>query len=304
MRKRNDRLFRPILERLEVREVPAGITTDLRTGVLTVIGTGGHDQINVSQSATQVTVRGSSNQGGVITNVTRSYALSNVNLIVVTAEGGNDTIIVDGNRQTRLFGGWGDDTIYGANINDSIWGGDGNDRLFGRSGNDTLIGGAGTDTLNGGTGTNNFYQNAYVRSYQASSIEAEVVRLVNIERTSRGLAPLSINAQLGNAAKLHSSNMATKSHSIGLNAAMQHTLFGTITPTVASRLEYSGYSNYTAWGENIAYGYTTAQEVVTAWMNSPGHRANILSANFTEIGVGMVTNAQGVMYWTQEFGRR
>ena len=59
--------------------------------------------------------------------------------------------------------------------------------------------------------------------------------------------------------------------------------------------------SYIAAGENIAYGQKTPSEVMNAWMNSSGHRANILNANFTEIGVGMVKKADGTPYWVQMF---
>ena len=58
---------------------------------------------------------------------------------------------------------------------------------------------------------------------------------------------------------------------------------------------------YSAWGENIASGQKTPQQVVTAWMNSQGHRENILSPTFTKLGVGYATNSNGVAYWTQMF---
>ena len=59
--------------------------------------------------------------------------------------------------------------------------------------------------------------------------------------------------------------------------------------------------SYRTAGENIASGQRTAQAVVTAWMNSEGHRKNILSANFTEIGVGYAAKSNGTPYWTQMF---
>jgi uncharacterized protein YkwD len=58
---------------------------------------------------------------------------------------------------------------------------------------------------------------------------------------------------------------------------------------------------FSAAGENIAYGQRTAQEVVTDWMNSSGHRANILSTAFTVVGVGAAKKSNGTMYWTQMF---
>jgi len=85
---------------------------------------------------------------------------------------------------------------------------------------------------------------------------------------------------------------------------MQHILYGVNAPTPATRLDYAGYDNWMTYGENIAFGYSTAAAVMQAWMNSPGHRANILNPNFKEIGVGVVANAQGYLYWTQEFAAR
>ncbi len=58
---------------------------------------------------------------------------------------------------------------------------------------------------------------------------------------------------------------------------------------------------FSAAGENIAMGQSTPQEVVSSWMNSPGHRSNILSSVYTEIGVGLAINSNGISYWTQMF---
>lgn len=294
--------FRPTLESLEHREVPAGITTDYRNGVMTVFGTGSADSIVVKQVGTYLQAQGVT--GG--TTTTKYYTASAVTQVVVVGEAGNDTITVSSllNVTTRLYGGWGNDTILGGNAVDLIWGGDGGDRLFGRGGNDTLFGGADADALDGGAGTNKLYQNAVLRVHNVDSIEQQVVTLVNQARVNAGLAPLAVNAQLSSAARWHSANMANFSNSIGANSAMQHTLLGSWLPTVTTRLDYAGYAAYFTYGENIAYGYETAQAVFDAWMNSAGHRANILSANFTEIGVARVTNAAGVPFWTQNFGAR
>ena len=59
--------------------------------------------------------------------------------------------------------------------------------------------------------------------------------------------------------------------------------------------------SYKSAGENIAMGQNSPKEVVTAWMNSPGHRANILNSSFTDIGVGIAKNSSGSIYWTQMF---
>ena len=126
----------------------------------------------------------------------------------------------------------------------------------------------------------------------------QVVELTNIERAKEGLKPLTLNSQLVDAAQDHSSDMAQDDF-------FSHT--GADGSDVGSRVIDSGYQYSTA-GENIAAGQTTAAEVVEGWMNSPGHRANILNPDFTEIGIGYeyLENDTGSVnynhYWTQVFG--
>jgi hypothetical protein len=88
---------------------------------------------------------------------------------------------------------------------------------------------------------------------------------------------------------------------VGTNAAMSHTLNGVAQPTMASRLNTVGYDYMTA-GENIAYGYADANAVFQAWVNSPGHRANLLNPSFTQLGVSLAYTPDGVPYYAQEFG--
>ena len=132
----------------------------------------------------------------------------------------------------------------------------------------------------------------------SSKLINQVIELTNIERTNAGLQPLTLNSQLANAAQDHSGDMANDDF-------FSHT--GVDGSNVASRVKDSGYQ-YSTVGENIAAGQKTAEQVVEGWMNSPGHRANILNANFTEIGIGYVylKNDTGSVnynhYWTQVFG--
>ena len=125
-----------------------------------------------------------------------------------------------------------------------------------------------------------------------------VVELTNIERANAGLQPLTLDLQLADAAQDHSNDMAQDDF-------FNHT--GVDGSTVGSRVTDTGYQ-YSTVGENIAAGQTTAEQVVEGWMNSPGHRANILNANFTEIGIGYkyLANDTGSVnlnhYWTQVFG--
>ena len=121
-----------------------------------------------------------------------------------------------------------------------------------------------------------------------SAYENEVVRLVNAERAKRGLSPLAYNWQVSRVARYKSEDMQK-------NRYFSHT-----SPTYGSpfqMLKSFGITYRTA-GENIAKGQPTPAAVVNAWMNSSGHRANILNSSFTEIGVGYVANGN---YWTQMF---
>ncbi|MCI5705498.1 MAG: SafA/ExsA family spore coat assembly protein [Pseudoflavonifractor sp.] len=121
-----------------------------------------------------------------------------------------------------------------------------------------------------------------------SSYEAEVIRLVNEVRVQNGLSALKANWELSRVARYKSQDMAD-------NRYFSHT-----SPTYGTPFEMIrafGLSYRTA-GENIAYGQATPQAVVTAWMNSSGHRANILSSSYTQIGVGYAAKGR---YWTQMF---
>ena len=126
-------------------------------------------------------------------------------------------------------------------------------------------------------------------------VEQAIVDLTNQERQSAGLPPLAVNAQLVLAAQIHADNMARLDQ-------LSHELPSTSLPTPEDRLSFVGYS-YSSWGENIAYNYPDAAAVVAGWMASPGHRANILSPNYTEIGVGVALNSRGEPYYCLVFGR-
>lgn len=125
-------------------------------------------------------------------------------------------------------------------------------------------------------------------SSTASSYENEVIRLVNEIRAKNGLKALTANWELSRVARYKSQDMVD-------NRYFSHT-----SPTYGSPFQMIrsfGLTFRTA-GENIAYGQRTPQAVVNAWMNSSGHRANILNASYTQIGVGYVANGH---YWTQMF---
>lgn len=121
-----------------------------------------------------------------------------------------------------------------------------------------------------------------------SSYAEEVLRLVNVERSKAGLSPLTTNTTLKAAADKRAQETAVSFSHTRPNGSK----FSTV-------LQEYGISYRTA-GENIAYGQRTPQDVVNAWMNSPGHRANILNSNFNKIGIG-VYQSNGVIYWSQLF---
>ncbi|WP_181775328.1 CAP domain-containing protein [Amycolatopsis pittospori] len=121
-----------------------------------------------------------------------------------------------------------------------------------------------------------------------NSVAGQVIALVNSERADAGCSPVSNESRLAAAAQGHSDDMSARNY------------FSHTTPegvTFDQRIRAAGYSKPGA--ENIAKGQSSAAKVMDAWMNSEGHRANILNCKLTKIGVGL--NTKG-MYWTQNFG--
>lgn len=125
----------------------------------------------------------------------------------------------------------------------------------------------------------------------ATTLEDQVITLVNKQRVNNGLQPLTKNWTLAKMARCKSQDMVT------------HNYFSHTSPVYGSpftMMQDFGLK-FTAAGENIAEGQPTPQAVMNAWMNSPGHRANILSPAYNQIGVGMAKTSSGVIYWTQDF---
>ncbi|MGW0957258.1 CAP domain-containing protein [Streptomyces sp. NPDC002545] len=123
----------------------------------------------------------------------------------------------------------------------------------------------------------------------SSEATARVVELVNAERSKAGCSALTVNDKLTKAAQAHSEDMAAHRN-------MSHT--GSDGSNPGDRITRAGYT-WQTYGENVAYGYATPEQVMAGWMSSAGHKANILNCSFKEIGVGL---AQPGNYWTQEFG--
>ncbi len=121
-----------------------------------------------------------------------------------------------------------------------------------------------------------------------STLERQVVTLVNQKRAAAGLKALTLNATLSNGARMKSQDMQKSRY------------FSHTSPNYGSPFDMmrSLGISYRSAGENIAMGYSSAEAVVNAWMNSPSHRANIMNASYTQIGVGYVSNGG---YWTQWF---
>lgn len=123
------------------------------------------------------------------------------------------------------------------------------------------------------------------------TLEQQVVELVNKQRAAYGLSMVTSNWELCRVARYKSQDMINKNY------------FSHTSPTYGSpfRMMENFGIRFSAAGENIAYGQRTPQEVMDAWMNSPGHRSNILSPSYNQVGVGVAKAANGTFYWTQMF---
>ncbi len=126
--------------------------------------------------------------------------------------------------------------------------------------------------------------------------EARIFDLINAERQHQGLPALVYNAQLDRMAKIQAENMA-------YFQKMAHTLPEAQLPTLGDRARYVGYS-FGRLAENVALGYPNAETVVQGWMNSSGHRRNILDGGVEETGIGIARSSAGGLFYCQVFGRR
>jgi uncharacterized protein YkwD len=141
--------------------------------------------------------------------------------------------------------------------------------------------------------TSNGFEAAGTPPAGASRVAAEVVELTNTERGIHGREKLRANARLMRAAQVHAEQMA--------RARQQaHVLPNAAYPRAEDRLEAAGY-NWQSFGENLAFGQASPQEVVRSWMHSRSHRSNIVRAEFTELGVGYAIDGAGRPYDVQVF---
>jgi uncharacterized protein YkwD len=127
--------------------------------------------------------------------------------------------------------------------------------------------------------------------FRLTEDEQRLLELTNQERKKHDVPPLGPNPTLFKVARGHSANMARQEK-------MKHELDG---KNPYQRIKAAGYVYYTA-GENIAKGEVELEEIMKAWMESPTHRANILNAKFTELGLGLARTDEGMVYYTQVFG--
>lgn len=128
----------------------------------------------------------------------------------------------------------------------------------------------------------------------AASYEQQVLTLTNAQRAAAGCPALVMNSTLSGVARSHSQDMAAKGY-------FDHNSLDGTTP--AQRLTAAGYT-YRQMAENIAAGQSTPADVMTSWMGSAGHKANILNCSLKELGVGFATGGPYGTYWTQDFGTR
>lgn len=126
-----------------------------------------------------------------------------------------------------------------------------------------------------------------------ASFENELVALINGQRTAQGLRPLGSQAQLARSARAHSIDMACRGF-------FSHT--GSNGTAPGDRISGEGY-RWSIFSENVARGYGSPQDVITGWMGSPGHRANILSPRVVDVGVGYAYSSLSGRgdYWTAVF---
>ena len=250
------------------------------------------------------------------------------NVLIVTADtaqlyglSGNDTLTSANHDGVLLIGGSGNDVLQFSGSNGTLSGGSGSDTFefyydmthtvsaviedIDPDSDKIIVNGATTPQLTSTADDNNLiitsgdgYLNVTLLGVQedknyfdgtASEEVWDVLRLTNSERETQGLTWLTLNQDLTDGASTRANEIVTN--------------FGHTRPNGESCFTVLNES-YSSTGENIAAGQNSASSVVTAWMNSTGHRANILSGSFDKLGVGYTQNAAGTYqyYWVQMFG--
>jgi uncharacterized protein YkwD len=272
--------LRPAFDPLDQRCLLAGnVTASLAAGVLTINGTDAADVITVNVASRAN--RGNAPAGNiVISGVRQKFRIQKVSQIVINAGAGDDVIAVNARGPAsipaRIDGGAGADTVNGVR------------EIVAQAAPAPSSPAAPAPTV---TAT----PVAPAPAIPASSLVQRIADLTNAERQKAGLAPVRVSDPLTAAAQHLADDMARLD-------TLSHTLPGTDAPTLKDRADRVGYA-YSWLGENIAFNYAGADEVVAGWMSSAGHRANILNPNFTEIGIGVARDSDGEPYYAQIFGR-
>ena len=132
----------------------------------------------------------------------------------------------------------------------------------------------------------------YPTAPATTSFIAEIVRIHNANRDPT--SPLELNSLLTKAAQKHADWMASK-------RTMSHRGEGFSSP--GAMIKLAGY-DWNTYGENVAYGQKTPEQVMRVWLGSPGHRRNIKNSAYHEIGIGYATGSNGAIYWCVTFGAR
>jgi uncharacterized protein YkwD len=252
--------------------------------------------------------------------------------VVVDARGGDDFVRVnDGGRPlmaTWLDGGDGNDALIGSSASDVLLGGFGDDVIASIAGLDFIDGGPGQDVIDGiaepppippaeppavpsdplaepvslptDSPSEPPPSTPAVPPSDAPAVSMTEQERVLVDRTNQaraeaGIAPLEVDARLQRAARIHAENMARLDR-------LSHELPETETPTLSDRARAAGY-RFSMLGENIAFNYFSPSQAVDGWLDSEGHRRNILTAEYTQIGVSMTYNSFGQPYYVQVFGR-
>jgi uncharacterized protein YkwD len=322
--------FRPSVQPLDARCLPAaGVTAAVAGGYLVVQGTPGRDAISVALRPVATRLGPAFAAVVSVDGVARFRTTSPFAVVVVRGGDGDDAITITGGGRSPapavIDAGAGNDVVNATRAADIIAGGAGADRIWGGGGRDQLDGGDGVDQVNGVRDrvppAPPVVRPPVVRPPVVpppvvptqpqvptppavptvpgdptdAQLVADLYALVNLERGRNGLGSLAVSDRLAGAAALQSRNMATIDR-------MDHTLPEAAQPTLQSRADAVGY-RFSVLGENIAYNFRDAGSVHWAWMNSPGHRANLLGAEYTEMGIAVARNARGEIYFTQVFGR-
>lgn len=152
----------------------------------------------------------------------------------------------------------------------------------------------GTSSSSGSSGSSGTTFNGCLTPTDEATAVQRILELVNLERTSRGLDALTINATLTREAGDYACELIEYDY-----FAHENPVTGS---TLVTRTADAGY-RYSLVGENLAAGQRTADEAMDGWMNSEGHRANILKPEYEEIGIAVREGGDYGIYWVQEFGK-